>query len=121
MKTKHKVAVAVLAGFLIGATSAWIIHAQQLESPPAYVIAEVDVTDSALMKKYGEKVPETLAAFNLTLSEGGRDLTYTYDTQAERTCITRLLAALSAADIRFRDLETTQSSLEDIFVDLVKQ
>ena len=65
-------------------------------------------------------IPDTLAAFSLSLSEGGRDLTYTYDTQAERTGITRLLAGLSAADIRFRDLETTQSSLEDIFIGLVR-
>jgi len=85
-----------------------------------------------LMRKLGKKqltlhlsqplaaIPETLSAFNLSLSEGGRDLTYTYDTQAERTGITRLLAGLSAADIRFRDLETTQSSLEDIFIGLVR-
>ena len=85
-----------------------------------------------LMRKLGKKqlilhlsqplatIPETLAPFNLSLAEGGRDLTYTYDTQAERTGITRLLAALGAADIRFRDLETTQSSLEDIFIGLVR-
>jgi len=85
-----------------------------------------------LMRKLGKKqltlhlsqplavIPETLSAFNLALSEDGRDLIYTYDTQAERTGITRLLAALSAADIRFRDLETTQSSLEDIFIGLVR-
>jgi len=65
-------------------------------------------------------LPDTLSAFNLALGEGGRDLIYTYDTQAERTGITRLLAALGAADIRFRDLETTQSSLEDIFIGLVR-
>src|SRR5204862_7495309 len=61
-----------------------------------------------LMRKLGKKqltlhlaqplaaIPETLSAFNLSLAEGGRDLVYTYDTQAERTGITRLLAALSA-------------------------
>jgi ABC-2 type transport system ATP-binding protein len=86
-----------------------------------------------LMRKLGKKrltlhltqrldaIPAALSAFNLALSEDGRDLIYTYDTQAERTGITRLLAALSAADIRFRDLETTQSSLEDIFIDLVRR
>ncbi len=85
-----------------------------------------------LMRKLGKKrltlhlaqpldaIPQPLSAFNLSLAEGGRDLIYTYDTQAERTGITRLLAALSAADIRFRDLETTQSSLEDIFIGLVR-
>jgi ABC-2 type transport system ATP-binding protein len=45
----------------------------------------------------------------------------TYDTQGERTGITALLAELGAAGIRFRDLHTTQSSLEDIFVDLVRK
>ena len=85
-----------------------------------------------LMRKLGKKrltlhlaqpldaIPESLSAFNLALSDDRRDLTYTYDTQAERTGITRLLAALSAADIRFRDLETTQSSLEDIFMGLLR-
>jgi ABC-2 type transport system ATP-binding protein len=83
----------------------------------------------ALMQKMGQKrltlhlaealasVPSALAAYQLTLN--GRDLVYTYDTQAERTGITRLLDDLGAAGIEFRDLETTQSSLEDIFVDLV--
>jgi ABC-2 type transport system ATP-binding protein len=86
-----------------------------------------------LMRKLGKKrltlhltqrldaLPEPLSAFDLALSADGRDLTYTYDTQAERTGITRLLAALGAAEIRFRDLETTQSSLEDIFIDLVRR
>jgi ABC-2 type transport system ATP-binding protein len=49
------------------------------------------------------------------------DLVYTYDTQAERTGITALLQELNRAGIRFRDLETRQSSLEDIFVDLVRK
>jgi ABC-2 type transport system ATP-binding protein len=83
----------------------------------------------ALMQKMGQKrltlhlaealasVPSALAAYQLTVN--GRDLVYTYDTQAERTGITRLLDDLGAAGIEFRDLETTQSSLEDIFVDLV--
>ena len=54
-----------------------------------------------------------------TLAPDGTELTYTYDTQGERTGITRLLGDLSDAGIRFRDLQTTQSSLEDIFVGLV--
>jgi len=85
-----------------------------------------------LMRKLGQKqltlhlaqplaaLPEALSPFNLTLANAGRDLIYTYDTRAERTGITRLLAALGAAEIRFRDLETTQSSLEDIFIGLVR-
>jgi ABC-2 type transport system ATP-binding protein len=87
---------------------------------------------SELMRKLGKKqltlhlaqrldaIPPALSAFNLALGNEGRDLIYSYDTQAERTGITRLLAALNAAEIRFRDLETTQSSLEDIFIDLVR-
>jgi len=47
-------------------------------------------------------------------------LTYVYDTQGERTGITTLLQDLSAAGIRFRDLQTRQSSLEEIFVSLVR-
>jgi ABC-2 type transport system ATP-binding protein len=54
------------------------------------------------------------------LNDGGGSLVYSYDTQGERTGITALLADLRDAGIRFRDLETRQSSLEDIFVDLVK-
>jgi ABC-2 type transport system ATP-binding protein len=84
-----------------------------------------------LMRKLGRKqlilhlakkldtVPPELSAHNLALASGGSDLVFTYDTQAERTGVTALLAALNNADIRFRDLRTEQSSLEDIFVGLV--
>jgi ABC-2 type transport system ATP-binding protein len=68
-----------------------------------------------------EIVPAELAAHNLTLAADGSELIYTYDTQAERTGITALLKDLNLAGIRFKDLNTTQSSLEDIFVDLVRQ
>src|SRR5690606_6141810 len=68
-----------------------------------------------------DAVPPELAAHRLTLAADGRELVYTYDTQAERTGITTLLADVRRAGIRFRDLRTTQSSLEDIFVDLVSQ
>jgi ABC-2 type transport system ATP-binding protein len=88
---------------------------------------------AALMRKLGKKqltlhlhnkldaVPEALAAHRLTLSADGSQLVYTYDTQGERTGITSLLADLNRAGIRFRDLHTTQSSLEDIFVSIVRQ
>jgi len=92
------------------------------------------VEDKAtLMRKLGRKqltlhlharleaVPAELAAHRLTLGNGGSELIYTYDTQGERTGITALLADLGRAGIRFRDLHTTQTSLEDIFVDLVRQ
>jgi ABC-2 type transport system ATP-binding protein len=86
----------------------------------------------ALMQKLGRKqltlhllqelheIPPQLARYGLTVTHGGRELVYTYDTQAERTEITGLLDDLGAAGIGFKDLQTTQSSLEDIFVDLVR-
>ena len=86
---------------------------------------------SVLMRKLGKKeltlqlqapldrIPESLQAFSLELSADGGELTYSYDTQSERTGITRLFKALEAEDIRFSDLSTTQSSLEEIFVNLV--
>ncbi len=88
---------------------------------------------SELMHKLGQKqltlhlqkkldaVPQDLAVHRLTLTNDGHDLVYSYDTQGERTGITALLGDLNKAGIRFRDLETTQSSLEDIFVGLVGQ
>jgi ABC-2 type transport system ATP-binding protein len=91
------------------------------------------VEDKAeLMHKLGKKqltlqlhealdaVPAGLQAHHLTLANGGSELVYTYDTQGPRTGITGLLTDLSRAGIRFKDLDTTQSSLEDIFVDLVR-
>ncbi len=64
-------------------------------------------------------MPGELSAYNLKLAADGMELVFTYDSQVERTGITGLLADLSRAGIRFRDLQTTQSSLEDIFVGLV--
>ena len=70
MKTNHKLSLAVLAGVLIGVAGG-AIHAQQAKTPPGYVIAEVEVADLATMQKYGEKVRETLAAFNHHYVVGG--------------------------------------------------
>ena len=68
------------------------------------------------------RVPAPLAGYGLDLSADGSSLTYTYDdTQSERAGIVRLLKDLADAQIRFKDLHTTQSSLEDIFVDLVRE
>jgi len=64
MKTNYKLALAVLAGVSIGVAGAKAIHAQQVKTPPAYVIAEVDVTDTATFQKYADKVPQTMAPFN---------------------------------------------------------
>ena len=84
-----------------------------------------------LMRKLGKKqlilhlqkplntMPPSLAAHHLTLANDGADLVFDYDTQGERTGVTGLLSDLAEAGIRFRDLETRQSSLEDIFVGLV--
>ena len=73
------------------------------------------------LQKKLDAVPPQLAGYALQTAEEGRQLVYTYDTQAERTGITALLQALNEAGIRFKDLNTTQSSLEEIFVDLVKK
>jgi ABC-2 type transport system ATP-binding protein len=87
----------------------------------------------ALMRKLGKKqltlelsapldaVPASVAAYDIALANEGRDLVYTYDTKAERTGITTLLEELKRAGIGFKDLRTTQSSLEDIFVDLTSR
>ncbi len=85
----------------------------------------------ALMRRMGQKclrielaepiaaVPARLADFGLDLSEDGQVLSYTYDRQAERTGITRLLRTLADEGIALADLQTAQSSLEEIFVGLV--
>jgi ABC-2 type transport system ATP-binding protein len=66
-----------------------------------------------------DALPPELAAYHLTLISDGMQLVYTYDTHAERTGITTLLSDLSKAGIRFKDLNTKQSTLEEIFVGLV--
>ena len=64
MKTNLKLALAVVAGVLIGVAGAKAIHAQQPKAPPAYVIAEVEVTNPTTLKKYSEKAPQIVASFN---------------------------------------------------------
>ena len=85
-----------------------------------------------LMRKLGKKqltlhleaalarVPPALSAYSLELAGNGSELIYTYDERGDRTGITTLLQAMAGTGIRFRDLQTTQSSLEDIFVTLVR-
>lgn len=68
-----------------------------------------------------ETVPATLKQHQLVLAKDGQELIYTYDSQGERTGITHLLTDLAQAGIRFKDLDTSQSSLEEIFVDLVRR
>ena len=86
-----------------------------------------------LMRKLGQKrlvlelqkpldaLPDGMASNSLELIDGGTKLVYTFDSQGERTGIFRLLSKLNEAGILFRDLDTRQSSLEDIFVDLVSK
>jgi len=67
------------------------------------------------------ELPPKVGSYDLEVAKEGMELIYTYDSQAEHTGITALLGDLSASGIRFHDVKTTQSSLEDIFVDLVKR
>jgi ABC-2 type transport system ATP-binding protein len=66
-------------------------------------------------------IPPQLAGHHLELSGNGSELVYTYDTQGERPGIAALLDDLDKAGIQFKDLQTTQSSLEDIFVSLLRE
>jgi ABC-2 type transport system ATP-binding protein len=66
-----------------------------------------------------EDIPAALSPYHLELADEGNDLIFTYDSRGERTGITALLADLNKAGIRFKDLQTSQSSLEEIFVSLV--
>ena len=87
---------------------------------------------SALMRKLGKKqltlqlesplheLPPALAGYGLDVAKGGNELIYTYEGDGGRTDIIALLKALDDARIRFKDLHTTQSSLEDIFVSLLR-
>jgi len=68
-----------------------------------------------------EEIPQQLASYNLEFGAGPKEIIYSYDTHAEHTGITSLLSELSSAGIRFHDVRTTQSSLEEIFVDLVNK
>ena len=71
------------------------------------------------LKNPVDAVPDALAPYNLEISADGTSLTYTYDTQGERTGITALLQELNEAGLSLKDINTSQSSLEEIFVSLV--
>lgn len=87
---------------------------------------------AALMAKLGQReltlvlenrldaVPPSLEGYNLALAENGHALVYAFAGEAERARITALLRAIADAGLVFRDLRTSQKSLEDIFVDLVR-
>lgn len=88
---------------------------------------------ATLMRQFGRKqltidlqaplaaIPENLAQYRLQLHDEGRQLVFDYDSRSDRTGMTSLLADLAASGIRIRDLDTEQTSLEDIFVNLVRQ
>ena len=88
---------------------------------------------TALMQRLGKKelrielrdavttLPDCLDGFDLEIAEAGRALIYTYDRRGERTGITRLLGELQNAGLVLDDIQTSQSTLEDIFVDIVKE
>ena len=87
----------------------------------------------ALMARMGKKkiyidltkpvieIPKELSHYSLELIKGGLAFSYTYDTKSERTGITSLLNDLQSAGLKMRDVQTQQSSLEDIFVGLVEE
>lgn len=68
-----------------------------------------------------QTIPKALAGYDLVRSDNGLSLTYSYDTKGERTGITTLLGDLQKAGLQMKDIQTQQSSLEDIFVGLVKE
>ena len=124
------------AGVTVILTTHYIEEAEQLADRVGVIndgeIILVEDKDK-LMRELGKKqltlhledalsaVPPVLSAYDLELSEDRRALTYNYDTKGEHTGITDLINDLRAASIRFNDLHTSQSSLEDIFVDLVNK
>lgn len=124
------------SGVTVILTTHYIAEAEQMADRVGIInggeIILVQEKDS-LMQELGKKqltlnlhealqeIPSQLSAYKLVLNDEGRELVYTYDTKDERTGITALLGELQAADVRFNDLNTSQSSLEDIFVDLVKR
>jgi len=123
------------SGVTIILTTHYIEEAEEIADRVG-VIAKGEVLlledKETLMSKMGEKkmlieirehvaeIPESLLEYGLTLSSDGHSLTYTYDIHAEYTGITTLLKAVNNAGLTLKDIKTTQSSLEDIFVKLVE-
>jgi ABC-2 type transport system ATP-binding protein len=123
-------------GVTIILTTHYIVEAEEMADRIGVInngeiILVEDKTE--LMRKLGKKqltlqlhdklteIPGELAGYRLELAADGSELVYTYDKQTERADITALLADLNAADIKFNDLQTRQSSLEEIFVSLVRE
>lgn len=124
------------SGVTIILTTHYIEEAEQSADRVAVIdngeILLVENKDT-LMRKLGKKtlilhlkerldaMPPSLVRFSLTLAGDGRDLVYEYDSQSDSAGISSLLRELVSAGIDLRDLETRENSLEDIFVDLVRQ
>ncbi|MDQ3794812.1 MAG: ABC transporter ATP-binding protein [Actinomycetota bacterium] len=123
-------------GVTIILTTHYIVEAEEMADRIGIInngeiILVEDKTE--LMRKLGKKqlmlqlhrrlteIPSELAGYRLELAADGSELVYTYDKQTERADITALLADLNAAGVKFNDLQTRQSSLEEIFVSLVKE
>ncbi len=123
-------------GVTIILTTHYIVEAEEMADRIGVIhngeiILVEDKTE--LMRKLGKKqltlhlhgklaeIPSELASYRLELAAGGGELIYTYDNQTERADITALLSDLNAAGVKFNDLQTRQSSLEEIFVSLVKE
>jgi ABC-2 type transport system ATP-binding protein len=123
-------------GVTIILTTHYIVEAEEMADRIGVInngeiILVEDKTE--LMRKLGKKqltlqlhgkltgIPSELAGYHLELAADGSELVYTYDKQTERADITALLAGLNAAGVQFNDLQTRQSSLEEIFVNLVKE
>ena len=73
------------------------------------------------MQKKLKQLPKELSEKNVKLSDDGLSITYIYDTKQKKTGITKLLSNLSNSGINLRDIQTDQSSLEEIFVNLVRE
>ena len=124
------------SGVTVILTTHYIEEAEQMADRVGVInhgeVILVRETES-LMRELGKKqlslmlnepltaVPAALSGYGLELQDGGNELIYTYDSQRERTGITTLLGELEKEGISFHDLNTSQSSLEEIFVDLVKR
>ena len=124
------------AGVTIILTTHYIDEAEEMADRIGVIShGEIILVDekAELMRKLGRKqmtlqlqdtltgIPARLSAYNLQLASNGGELIYTYDEHNDRGGIATLLKDLGEAGIRFRDLHTTQSSLEDIFVTLLKE
>ncbi|HML27936.1 MAG TPA: ABC transporter ATP-binding protein [Hyphomicrobium sp.] len=123
-------------GVTIILTTHYIEEAEEMADRVGVIAkGEIILVDekNELMRKLGKKqlqlqlstpldaIPEALNAYGLQFGVDKSELIYTYDTRAERTGITALLNDMRSVGLSFRDLATTQSSLEDIFVDLVRE